>query len=116
MHNYCVLLMGRCWAAKVKKGLVMQKIGMPLSKEYEISSAIVSSMWRTIGHTQGILLTQIEAVLGDTLQAKAFKSLVKRELNTMGGFVQNAIYEEWKVQEPGIGALSEAPLILSEEE
>jgi CRISPR/Cas system-associated endonuclease Cas1 len=87
-----------------------------MSREYDISTQIVSRMWQQISHTQGILLTQIEAIFDDSVRAKAFKSLVKREINNMGNYIQDNIYEEWKVQARGVGRKPELPMSLLEDE
>ena len=85
-------------------------------KNYEISSQIVSRMWQELSHTQGILLTQIEAIFDDSVRAKAFKSLVKREINNMGAFVQDVIYQEYAIQDKGVGRKHELPMAILEED
>lgn len=93
----------------------LQRDASPLTKEYETSVQIVNRMWKYVSNTQGILLTLAEATVPNSEQCDALKSLIKREFNNMGGYVQDAIYEEYGVQEKGKGRKSELPFSLSKE-
>lgn len=73
------------------------------SRDYEISSATNSRMHNQVNYTQGILLTQIEAFLGDDIRSRGFKNLLKRELQRMATYIQDAIYQERGIQERVVG-------------
>lgn len=53
-------------------------------------------------HTLGNVLTSIEASLGDTLQAKALKSIVRREFFYMMDRNQAEVYVRAKMQRSGL--------------
>jgi len=52
-------------------------------------------------YTLGVLLTAVEAVLGDSKQAEAFKAIVRREMFAMIDRNQAEHYESLKMQKPG---------------
>jgi hypothetical protein len=81
---------------------------------FELSSAIVRRMWQSVSYTEGVLLTDIEAILGDDIRSIAFKNVVKRELRRMGSYIQDSIYNEYKVQEHTANHISE-PVEIAED-
>lgn len=63
----------------------------------------VSSRLREHGnYTLGVLLTAVEAALGDSKQAEALKSIVKREMFLMIDRNQAEHYESLGIQSPGL--------------
>lgn len=53
-------------------------------------------------HTVGILLTAVEAALGDTKQAEALKAIVRREMYLLMDRNQSEVYERAKMQRAGL--------------
>lgn len=64
----------------------------PISKEYELGCEIAAQLSRNTDKALGVLLTQIEATLGDTKQAEAFKKLVRHEIWRLKDFNQHEVY------------------------
>lgn len=58
--------------------------GLPLkdyeSREYQIGYSIAQDHRTNVNNTLKTLLTQVEAIMGDTKQAEAFKDLVRWEM------------------------------------
>jgi hypothetical protein len=77
------------------------------SKEYEVSAATVGKMWQHIGSGTGILLNQAEAILGDDIRIVAYKKMLKREIHRMAFYIQDTIYQAWKVQDETLGQIEE---------
>jgi hypothetical protein len=53
-------------------------------------------------YTIGVLLTAVEAALGDTVQAKALKNLVRREMYLLIDRNQSEVYERLGIQKMGL--------------
>lgn len=53
-------------------------------------------------YTLGVLLTAVEASLGDSKQAEALKAIVRREMYTMMDRNQAEVYEQAGMQKPGL--------------
>lgn len=71
---------------------------MPHPKAVEL----VSNLRHHGNYTLGVLLTAIEAALGDGAQAKAVKAIVKREMFLLMDRNQGEVYESSGDQEPGL--------------
>ena len=66
-------------------------------------SVEVSGRQRDNGnHSLGVLLTAVEAVLGDSKQAEATKAIVRREMFTLMDRNQAALYEAANMQKRGL--------------
>jgi hypothetical protein len=53
-------------------------------------------------YTLGVLLTAVEAALGDSKQSEALKAIVRREMFALMDRNQSEIYEAVKMQAPGL--------------
>lgn len=53
-------------------------------------------------YTLGVLLTAVEAALGDSKQADALKAIVRREMFNMMDRNQAEVYEREGMQKPGL--------------
>lgn len=53
-------------------------------------------------YTLGVLLTAVEAALGDTKQSEALKAIVRREMFALMDRNQGEIYEAVRMQKPGL--------------
>lgn len=73
------------------------------SDTYDESAVIMAGNVRDhSAYTLGVLLTGVEAALGDTKQAEALKAIVRREMFAMMDRNQAEIYERARMQEPGL--------------
>lgn len=74
----------------------MSKPDLPLkdyeSKEYQLGYSIAQDHRTNTNNTLKTLLTQVEAILGDTKQAEAFKDLVRWEMWGLCDRNQHATY------------------------
>ena len=64
------------------------------TKEYDQAVRIVHLVRGNNNYTMGVVLTLIEAALGDTAQSKALKQAIKKEFFSMMDRSQNHIYVE----------------------
>ena len=71
-------------------------------KESESSYLVVSNMRNHGNFTLGLLLTAVEAALGDSKQAEALKAIVRREMYSLIDRNQGEVYENSGAQEKGI--------------
>lgn len=53
-------------------------------------------------YTLGVLLTAVEASLGDSKQAEALKAIVRREMFALMDRNQGELYEAVRLQKPGL--------------
>lgn len=53
-------------------------------------------------YTLGVLLTAVEAALGDSKQAEALKAITRREMFALIDRCQGEIYEAVDMQKPGL--------------
>lgn len=63
---------------------------------------LVSELRQHSTWTLGVLLTAVEAALGDTKQAEALKAIVRREMHFMIDRNQAAVHERTGQQKPGL--------------
>lgn len=83
---------------------------MSLPTEEDRSSAIamqdpthLAGVLRNHGnYTLGVLLTAVEAALGDSKQAEALKAIVRREMFNLMDRNQGDYYTEMGMQKPGL--------------
>jgi len=68
----------------------------------DIGQTISGRLRENGNHALGVLLTAVEAALGDTKQAEATKSMVRREMFLLMDRNQAAAYEETRVQKRGL--------------
>lgn len=52
-------------------------------------------------YTLGVMLTAVEAALGDGKQAEALKAITRREMFALMDRNQAEVYEHYKMQKPG---------------
>ncbi len=71
---------------------VPENVSVADSPSYQLGTSISGGIRDISSHTLGILLTQVEAAMGDTAQAKAFKQVVKREVYRMQDYQQGLSY------------------------
>lgn len=64
--------------------------------------ALVGRLREHGNYTLGVLLTAVEAALGDSKQAEALKAIVRREMFALIDRNQAELYEEVKMQRPGL--------------
>jgi mannose/cellobiose epimerase-like protein (N-acyl-D-glucosamine 2-epimerase family) len=67
-----------------------------------IAYAIVSQNRNHGNYTLGVLLTAVEAALGDSKQSEALKAIVRREMFALMDRNQGEIYESVDMQRPGL--------------
>lgn len=73
------------------------------SDTYDDTAVFLSGKLREhSNHTLGNLLTAVEASLGDSKQAEALKSIVRREMFFMIDRNQAEVYVRAKMQRPGL--------------
>ncbi len=53
-------------------------------------------------YTLGVLLTAVEAALGDSKQSEALKAIVRREMFALMDRNQGELYEAVRLQKPGL--------------
>jgi len=84
---------------------------IPVEEEisYEPKEVSGEELTRRIGslrghgnYTLGLLLTAVEAALGDSKQAEALKAIVRREMFALIDRNQGEIYEAVRMQRPGL--------------
>ena len=68
----------------------------------DLGFSVAQPMREHGNYTLGILLTIIDGVLGDTLQSKAVKNQIKREMYLLIDRNQAEVYEHLGVQRPGL--------------
>jgi len=70
---------------------------------YDDTAVYLSSALRNhSNYTLGVLLTAVEAALGDSKQAEALKAIVRREMFAMIDRNQAEVYERANMQRPGL--------------
>ena len=80
-----------------------EKDDLSLTGELADAGGVISGRLReNSNHALGVLLTTIEAALGDTKQAEATKAIVRREMFLLMDRNQAAAYEETRVQKRGL--------------
>lgn len=73
------------------------------SETYNYDAVDLCSALRAHGnYTVGVLLTAVEAALGDSKQSEALKAIVRREMFALIDRNQGEVYERFKMQEPGL--------------
>lgn len=73
------------------------------SDTYSDEAVYLCTFLRNHGnYTLGVLLTAVEAALGDSKQSTALKAIVRREMFALMDRNQAEVYEQAKMQKPGL--------------
>lgn len=79
------------------------KTGTKVGGEYDETAVWLCGKLRDHSHyTVGLLLTAVEAALGETKQAEALKAIVRREMYLLMDRNQSEVYERAKMQRIGL--------------